>query len=278
MKYTLSNENITITVDSLGAELVSLHKDGEEFMWSGDSAYWGRVSPVLFPIVGALRDGKYLYGDQSYVLPQHGFARDMEFSLAEQSADRLVFGLFSDDASLEVYPFEFILMISYTLEGNKVKVGYEVRNIDEKPLYFSIGAHPAFAIDPNGANTIEFAGDEKSDRVLLDGPLVSKESEPCLDGRELKLEKGIFDRGALVFDSVNSQSVTLRTGGRSLKVDFAGFEYLAFWAPKDAPFVCIEPWFGIADSVEATGKLEEKRGIRSLEVDESFKCEWSVEV
>jgi len=276
MKYTLKNNFIAVTLESKGAELVSLVLEGDEVMWSGDEAFWGRVSPVLFPIVGALKGGVYLYDGGEYRLPQHGFARDGQFELHTHDESSIAFILRDDDASRAVYPFGFELVVGYRIDGKKVEVSYEVRSCDTKPIYFSIGGHPAFAVDSPA--TITFERDENAPRLLLEGALIGVQSEACLSGRVLELVDGIFDRGALVFDRVNSERLTLKTAGRKIHFTFEGFEFVAFWAPVNAPFVCIEPWYGIADSVQATGRIEEKRGIKKLEVGEKFGCSWSVEV
>lgn len=150
--FQISNDKITVQVDSMGAELKSLKRvaDAREYLWQGDSAYWGRTSPVLFPIVGALKNGRYRIGEKEYPLGQHGFARDMEFQLKSQVASEIWFSLHSDEKTLAVYPYPFLLEIGYELTGSTVIVKWRVSNPEEEPIWFSIGGHPGFLcpIDP----------------------------------------------------------------------------------------------------------------------------------
>ncbi len=285
MIQTLKNSQIEIKVSSLGAELKSLTKNGYEYLWSGDAKFWARVSPVLFPIVGALKEQRYLYDGNSYELGQHGFARDMDFELIGADAANLSYRLRSGGETLKVYPFAFELVIYYNIDETTVTIGYEVINRDTKPIYFSIGAHPAFALEVNDKVGIddyllEFSELESIDRLFLDGPLIGTRKARFLNGDTIELSESIFDQGALVFDSVSSDTVTLkcRKHSREVEVRYPGFEYLAFWSPPKAPFVCIEPWRGIADSVEASGKIEEKRGIIRLEQGKSFVAEFHITV
>ncbi len=285
MIQTLKNSQIEIKVSSLGAELKSLTKNGYEYLWNGDAKFWGRVSPVLFPIVGALKEQRYYYNESPYELGQHGFARDMNFELIVSDAANLSYRLRSGGETLKVYPFAFELVIYYNIDETTVTIGYEVINRDTKPIYFAIGAHPAFALEVNDKVGIddyllEFSELESIDRLFLDGPLIGTRKAPFLNGDTIELSESIFDQGALVFDSVSSDTVTLkcRKHSKEVEVRYPGFEYLAFWSPPKAPFVCIEPWRGIADSVEASGKIEEKRGIIKLAIGESFCTKFYITV
>ena len=285
MKYSIKNRQIQITVESLGAELVSLIKDNHEYMWSANAKFWGRSSPVLFPIVGALKDGRYNYDGKSYQLPQHGFARDREFRLIAQEEQKLSFVLVDDAMTRENYPFGFELLISYELDDTSVSIHYEVKNSDDKSIYFSLGTHPAFALeldDTIGMHdySLVFSRAESADRLLLDGALIGLERSPCLKSRELQLYEGIFDKNALVFDTIASDEVTLKCSksSRSVTVTYPNFPFIAFWSLPKAPYICIEPWHGIADSINASGRLEDKRGIRSLEVGKVFVTQMKIGV
>ena len=285
MKYSINNSQIQIIVDTLGAELVSLSKEGYEYMWSADARFWGRTSPVLFPIVGALKDNSYSYGGQRYQLPQHGFARDREFKLIAQEENRLSFLLCDDAKTRENYPFGFELSISYILDASSVTIEYKVKNSDNKTLYFSLGTHPAFALELNDTigmqeYSLVFTQKEDAQRLLLDGALIGLQKEPCLQGKELQLYNGIFDKNALVFDSIVSNEVKLqcKKSTKSITVSYPNFPYIAFWSVPNAPYICIEPWEGIADSVNASGQLEEKRGIKTLEVNEEFVREMKIAI
>ncbi len=277
MKYTIKNRQLQIIVNSLGAELVSIVKENYEYMWSGDAKFWGRTSPVLFPIVGALKDGQYSYNGKNYQLPQHGFARDKEFKLVSQEKDKLSFILSDDANSRENYPFGFQLYITYTLDTSNVTIEYKVKNSDNKTIYFSLGTHPAFALKLDDTITMEdysllFNAKESADRLLLDGALIGLEKMPCVEGKKLALYDGIFDKNALVFDSIISDKVTLKCtkSKHSLSISYPDFPYIAFWSVPKAPYICIEPWEGIADSIDSSGQLEEKRGIKKLEINKQF--------
>ena len=289
MNYTIENESLKVEISTKGAELQSIvHKqNGIEYLWSGDAKYWGKKSPVLFPIVGGLKDNTYSYGDKTYHLNRHGFARDMEFVVEEQSADTVSFVRVSNEETWAHYPFNFNFIVRYSLKGNRLNVTYNVKNKSHGQMYFSVGGHPAFKVPLTNDTVFEdyylkFSDVESAERWPLskDG-LIETYTTPVLKNTDrLALSKPLFYEDALVFKHLRSNSISILSDKTThgLKVKFDGFPYMGIWNAKDADFVCIEPWCGIADSVQTTGKLQEKEGIQLLEENEIFERTWSVEV
>lgn len=285
MTLSIENQDIKASFQTKGAELIQLSAFGAERMWSGDPAFWGKHSPVLFPIVGALKDNTYFYEGTGYSLGRHGFARDREFAVVSHSATEVVFGLTSDDDSKNAYPFDFDFRIRYALSGNRLDVTYSVTNTGASVMWFSVGGHPAFAI-PVAEGTsyeeyyLEFSETEDFDRWPLAGDgLIGRTTEPVARAtNRIALTKELFYGDALVFKHLKSTSVTLKSDKtpRQLTFDYTGFPYLGIWAAKNAPFVCIEPWCGIADSIDHNQQLEEKEGMNRLEAGEEFERTWSV--
>ncbi|RYY19494.1 MAG: aldose 1-epimerase family protein, partial [Chitinophagaceae bacterium] len=272
---TIENEYLKVTLNPKGAELTSIfNKETQlEYMWEGDPAVWGKHSPVLFPIVGTLKGNSYRYNNKDYHLGRHGFARERIFVLEDHKKDECVFSLSNDDHTLAVYPFEFRLRLKYSLFENTVSVSYEVKNPATGPLYFSIGAHPAFKVPLVAGTTYEdyhlqFEIPETAGRwpITNDG-LIDVTPLPVLTASDLlPVTRDLFSRDALVFKSLQSSVLTLKSDKtpHGLEFRFPGFPYLGLWAAKGGDFVCIEPWCGIADPVEADQLLENKEGINKL--------------
>ena len=286
--YTIENEQIRIQVSTKGAELQSLwHKQHAlEYLWQGDAAYWAKRSPVLFPIVGTLRNNTYIHQDVTYNLPRHGFARDKAFALHEQTASSITLVLHSDADTLKVYPFAFSFFITYSIEGNTLNTCYKVINTGTDEMYFSVGAHPAFNVPLTNTTHFEdwylqFNQQENSNRwpITADG-LIATTSEPFLQGDRLPLQPSLFYKDALVFKDLASTTITLASdiSERRLVFSFEGFPYFGIWSTKDAPFVCLEPWCGIADSEHADGDLTRKEGIHDLAAGSSWQRQWSIAV
>jgi len=284
---TLQNEKLTAVIVNKGAELQQLvHNDtGINYMWSGDAAYWGKFSPVLFPIVGGLKNDKYIYKDNVYELPRHGFARDRQFTPQQNSDTEVVFTLEQDSQTLSVYPFPFILKIRYQLNNNWLACTYEVYNPGNDMLLFSVGAHPAFAVPLKkdlqySDYYLEFNKAETLQRWKLLQGLIATNAEPVpLDNGRLSLQPSLFYEDAMVLKDLQSNCITLASDKHASGFNFYfnGFDFFGIWAAKDAPFVCLEPWCGIADSVNHNQQLMDKEGINLLEPGESFVRTWSVE-
>ncbi|RPD38278.1 aldose 1-epimerase family protein [Chitinophaga barathri] len=282
----IANEYIRVQVSAQGAELQSIvRKDNQlEYLWSGDPAFWGKKSPILFPIVGGLKDNTYRYKGKSYQLGRHGFAREMAFNVSEHTPTSITFSLSDDDSTLAKYPFHFNLTVRYAIQNATLSVKYTVQNTGDEPMYFSIGAHPAFKV-PLVEQTafddysLHFNKPETAGVwPLSDAGLIQTAPVPYLeDVTELMLQKSLFYKDALVFKHLASDVISIRSSQtpHGLEVSFPGFPYMGIWSAKDADFVCIEPWCGIADPVNTSGELEEKEGIHLLAPEEIFKREWS---
>jgi galactose mutarotase-like enzyme len=285
----LENEYLTIAINSKGAELTSIvHKqNGLEYMWSGDPAVWGKHSPVLFPIVGTLKQQHYIFQGKQYELSRHGFAREKEFNVSQQSQYVASFLLNSNSDTLSVYPFQFTFYLHYTLEKNRLRVTYEVNNIDSNELFFSVGAHPAFAV-PLAKNTsyndycLYFEQPENLARwpITADG-LIDTSPVPIPNvSQRIPITKELFSKDALVFKQLKSTAISILSDKtqHGLTVSFPGFPFMGIWAAKGGDFVCIEPWCGIADSIHATQQLTEKEGIQRLPPNTNWERTWSIDI
>lgn len=283
----LSNHELSVSIKKSGAELCSLidKKSKTEYIWQADPGIWSRHSPVLFPIVGRLQNNTYVSGGKNYSLPQHGFARDMDFTVLSQAEDKIVFSLGYSEETLKKYPYKFELQIGYTLSGKKLTVSYKVLNRQDSDIYFSLGAHPGFVCPLHAGESyedysLEFNKPEHlSLHVLKDG-LISRDQLPYLAGEtKIPLSYELFKNDALVFEKYQSDFISLKhkNKGEVFKFHFAGYPFLGIWS-KPGPFVCIEPWYGIADFTDHSGILEEKTGIQKLGKGQTFESEWSVEL
>jgi galactose mutarotase-like enzyme len=289
MIHSLQNDILSVAISTKGAELQSIiHKDfGLEYMWSGDPKFWGKKSPVLFPIVGGLKSNSYQYKGKSYQLNRHGFARDMEFEITEQDKERIVFTINGNEETFIRYPFQFSFSAGYKLDSNRLSVTYIIRNTGKEEMLFSVGGHPAFKV-PLVDGTIfedyflEFNHFENASRWPLskDGLIEGTPIQVIEHTDRLPLKKSLFYEDALVFKHLVSKSIYILSNKTShgLKLNFAGFPYLGIWNAKDANFVCIEPWCGIADSVNTTANLADKEGINILAPGMSFDRTWHVEL
>ena len=279
---SLSNDVISAQINTLGAELCSLkNTENKDFIWEGDPAYWGKHSPVLFPIVGTLKNNTYTHNNKEYILTRHGFARDMEFELVDQTANTATFSIQSNSTTLASYPFQFELQIQYTLFHSTLEIAYKVINKDTTEIPFSIGAHPAFALPGNFENySLEFEKAEPLEYTLLENDLVSKQTKKIhTDTNRVPLSYELFKRDALIFKKLQSNSLTIIEKEKPiLKVHFENFPNLGIWTKMGAPFICIEPWFGYSDTTESNGNLFEKEGIIALESNAAFQAKFSIEI
>jgi galactose mutarotase-like enzyme len=285
--YTIENNFLRVAIHEKGAELTSIYSKPLEleYMWNRDPAFWAKQSPVLFPIVGGLKNNTYFFNNRPYELSRHGFAREKTFSVTDQSPDSITLSLLYDEETLIAYPFEFELKIYYILNKTALTVIYEVKNLGTEEMYFSIGGHPAFKV-PLLEGTyyedhfLEFNKRENSQRwpVSPDG-LIDEGPLPVFSNDSvIPLEKELFLEDALVFKDLVSNRVSLKSTKHphGLDIDFDGFPYMGIWAAKNADFVCLEPWCGIADSVNADQQLKNKEGINKLGKDRSFSKKWKL--
>lgn len=278
----LKNSEIKIEIADLGAELKSAVKNGREYMWCGDPKYWGRTSPVLFPFVGSLKNKSYTHNGKEYPMGQHGFARDCNFVLKEKTDDSVTYILKSNEETLKKYPFEFTLEIKYTIKGSAITVGWTVINDGNTDMHFSIGAHPAFNLK-DGDNYFGFDTDKDISYYLLsDSGLLSKDIVYTLKNNSHALiAPEMFDNDALIIENKQASAVTLCDSDKKpyIKVSFDA-PLFGLWSPagKNAPFVCIEPWYGRCDADSFNGELKDREYSTALTAGNAFKAEYTIEL
>ncbi len=281
MTTSISNNFLSAKINSKGAELFSLKTNNQEYIWEGNPDFWGKHAPVLFPIVGTLKNNSYQINEKKYKLSRHGFARDMTFELIEKTENSATFSIQSSEETLKVYPFEFELQIQYLLEGKKLNTSYKVINKSQSQIPFSIGAHPAFALNGNFEDfEIQFEKDEPLTYSLLKNDLISNQTKTLeKQNGVVPLNYKLFENDALIFKNLVSKNLSiLKNKTPLLKVDFQGFPHLGIWTKKDAPFLCIEPWYGYSDTNDSTGDLFEKEGIQLLDANEIFQSNFTIEI
>ncbi len=289
MIYEIKNAYLKAIIDSKGAELISLKttEDDLQYIWIGDPVYWKRHAPVLFPIVGKVNNNRYKIDGVEYELPQHGFARDSEFKL-ENNGDRYVeYSLSSNEETIEKYPYKFKLYIRYELLNDSLKISYRVKNKDNGAIYFSIGAHPALncpLLSDERFNDyyLEFSEEENEGKYPFKEGHIGRGKIPFFKEQKiLQLSQKLLEDGALIFENLKSSSITLKSykNDRTIKVDYEGFPYLGIWSKEDgAPFICIEPWYGITDFQDFDGEFKDKKGVLELEPSGVFKCSYSLTI
>ena len=282
MNTIISNSILKASINHAGAELFSLKNNQEkEFIWEGNPSFWGKHSPILFPIVGTLKNNTYTIDQTEYQLSRHGFARDMEFELIEKTENSAVFSLESNNETLKKYPFGFELQLIYSLEKTSLNIEYIVINKSERKMPFSIGAHPAIALPENFENySFKFEKEEVLKFNLLENDLISNKTEVLKTSNNLvRLNYKLFENDALVFKTLESKSLTILENEKPyIEVDFEDFPSLGIWTKDQAPFVCIEPWFGYSDTADNSGDLYQKEGIVLLDADQIFHSKFSIKI
>lgn len=291
----LINEMIEIQVNSHGAELRSLKNihNNKQYLWNADPAFWNRSSPVLFPFVGGVKDKVYRHNGAEYPMNQHGFARDMEFTLLHKTEDEVWFALDSTEETYQVYPFHFHLEIGYRLEENTVAVMWKVKNTGDEVMYFAIGAHPAFYCpfhkdEKQSDCFLRFVkkNGEISEKIVTTvfgqgGCVTTKKAVYELEQGVLPIAADLFDGDALVIEEEQVHQISLldKEKREYLRVDFDS-PLVGVWSPpkKQAPFVCIEPWYGRCDSEIFTGQLKERDWENALDPDSEFYAEYKMSV
>jgi galactose mutarotase-like enzyme len=287
--YTITNEALIVTLNPRGAEVLSIFSKQTQldYLWNGDPAFWPKTSPVLFPIVGGLKENTYFYNGETYHLGRHGFGRESLYEVTAQTENSITFTLNANETTLKVYPFLFTFSVKYELSANKLSVSYLVENTGKEDLLFSVGGHPAFKVPLAEGTTftdyyLQFSEKETTGRYRIDADgLIEKSSTPLLtDADILPLKKELFYNDALVLKNLQSNSISLASDKtpNGLKVQFDHFPYLGIWQATDANFVCIEPWCGLGDTEDTTSQLQKKEGINTLQSAGIFTRTWSVEV
>ena len=287
MQHILENDQLTVRLATQGAEIQSVRSKatGQEYIWNANPDVWARHAPVLFPIVGKLKNDRYHLGDDTYAMSQHGFARDQDFKVVGQAEHQITFGLTADPETTEQYPFNFTLDVGYQLDGNRLSTTYRVINHDRTDMPFSIGAHPAFLCPAQVDGREEtyyllFEQEETLKRHLLAGGLRTGETRPVIEhSRKLELSPSLFEDDALVLTDVASHSVSIvpqSTNQPLVTVAFTGFPYLGIWQKVGADFYCIEPWYGLADSADTDGIFTTKEGTQTLSPESEFEATYSI--
>ncbi len=292
MKFTLENSEVKVQVKLKGAELCSFYdkENSLEHLWQADPGVWGRHAPILFPLVGQVEDGEFISEGQTYKMGQHGFARDNDFKIVVQESDTLIFELKSSSDLKKLYPYAFSLRVKYVLANSKLAVTYSVENVDSKEIFFNLGAHPGFVVPFSKNHSfsdyyLEFSQKETLDRILLDSTgLVSGEKDQVYlnDQSIIKLADSLFDDDALVFEGTKSDSISIKSHltNRELKFSLGNYPFLGIWSkPKaNAPFICIEPWYGHT-AVKGTDKeLSQRVAVSSLMPSEVLEDSFSIEL
>lgn len=279
---------LKIQTKKLGAELTSIQCNGKEMLFQGKeilddtgNPYWKRQAPVLFPIVGQLKDLKTQIDGNLYEMTQHGFARDMEFEELSKSENKHHYVLKYNEDTLKRYPYKFELHIIYEIVENTLIVKYEVKNIDDKTIYFELGGHPAFNCDySNEEYEIVFPQEENIEFLKLKNGLVDTEkAQNILVDKKIYLKEDTFDNDAVIMKNIKSNTIILqnkKTNKKILEFDFTEFPYLALWSKRGAPFVCIEPWQNTADRIDSTQVYKDKENIIKLEKNNMFECKYSI--
>lgn len=282
MKTTIKNLGITAVISTKGAELISLKdKNNREYIWDANPVFWEKHSPILFPIVGTLKNNCFTYNDNSYHLLRHGFARDYEFELLNQTENQAVLALKANVETKKVFPFDFELQLYYTLQDSKLILTYKIINKDDVTIPFSIGAHPAFALPQPFTNyALEFEHTETLKSYQLENDLLSDKTNTIeMVGNMLPLAYSLFENDALIFKKLNSKKITILENKNPLiRIQFDDFPHFGIWTKTNAPFICLEPWLGYSDPVDSSGNILEKEAIQLVESNTTFHCHFSIEI
>jgi len=288
MIYTLENGHISLSADTLGAQLLHLRtSDGREYLWQGDPAFWKGRSPLLFPFIGRLTQGCHQYENTRYPMNTHGFARATEFSVKEKTDDQIIFALSETEETKRQYPFDFSLEITYRLKKNTIWIGYRVENTGEKVLPFAIGGHPGFNVplqEGEAFEDYEILFSEPcnplrigfTESVFLDG---SKRPFPLENGNRISLSHQLFDDDAIILENV-SHEVTLRSrlSGTGVRLSYPEMPYLGIWhMPKlEAPYVCLEPWSSLPSRQDVIEDFSKKEDMLRLKPHKTYTNTWSI--
>ncbi|WP_144605146.1 aldose 1-epimerase family protein [Algoriphagus algorifonticola] len=290
MIHQIENSELAVKVNTKGIELSSIHSKstGIEHIWQGDPSFWNGQAPILFPIIGALKDGKTEYDRKFYKIPKHGIVRNsIKPVLLDKTNESLTFSMRWDEETLLSYPFKFELKVIFSLKGRTLEVLHEVTNHGPETMYFSLGGHPAFNCPIHKGEVYEdyfIKFEEKetdSTWPVLENGLIGKEPLPMLKAtNKLQLHANLFDKDALILKNLKSREVSLvsEKNGPVLSMSFQDFDYLGIWAKPKAPYVCIEPWLGIADSIDSDGKLTHKEGMIQLGPQNKSTKKYSVSI
>ncbi len=289
MEYSISNHSLQLVLSDIGAELQSIEKDGREYLWNGDPQYWPERSPILFPYVGRFTEGKYRLGGREYEMEIHGFAKKYPYRVAEQKEDSITFELRDHTETYQIYPYHFILQVTYRLQDNTIAITYRVFNASPDTMYFGIGGHPGFRVPLEEGLTfsdyyLEFSGTSCPERIghtpacFLSG---INQPFPLEDNRILRLYHKMFDEDAIVFRNM-ADEVTLKSekGMRRVTVSYPNMPYLGLWhAPKtEAPYLCIEPWTSLPSRQNIVEEFRYKSDLIRLAPEKQYRNTWNITI
>lgn len=279
MYYKIENSFLTCEIDDMGAQLHSLKlkENGKEYIWQGNPDIWYGQAPVLFPVIGQLINDKYFYNGKEYTMPKHGLARKLLFTVKECEGAKAVFSLESDENTLKSYPFEFEYLVTFELKEKALVNTMTVINKTKGEMYFSVGAHPAF--NCSVGDVIEFEKPETLSTERIDKEnLIIPEKFPLIENsKEIEITKEIFEPDALILSDIQSEKLTIK-GENEVEFTFGKCPFLGIWAKPGAPYVCIEPWYGVNDGRDVKSDISEKRGIQHLNEGETFEFSWIAEI
>lgn len=269
----IQNQYIQAEIYFLGAELHSLRRksDQREYLWQADPRFWNRHAPILFPVVGRLNHHSFTFEGKNYSLGQHGFARDTAFDLVRQDASSVTFGLHHDRIS-QPYPFKFLFEVTYTLEDYTLVQTFRCRNLGSGPMYFSVGGHPAFHCNPIESGTLTFEPPLDHDLWRLEDGSIHHQPVDHIQASQIALDSATFNHDALIFEHTQNLHISLvQNYQKVLTVSTEDMPSLGLWSKPGAPYVCIEPWDGLADFDIHDGDIRKKRGIVELNPEEQYE-------
>ncbi len=279
MYYKIENDFLTCEIDDMGAQLHSLvlKENGKEYIWQGNPDIWYGQAPVLFPVIGQLIDDKFRYNGVEYTMPKHGLARKLLFNVKDCEGAKAVFSLESDENTLKSYPFEFELLVTFELKEKSLVNTMTVLNKTNGDMYFSIGAHPGF--NCNIGDVIEFEQPEtlETERIDSDNLLVSEKFPVIENSKEIVITEDVFKKDALILSGIKSKKLTIK-GENEVEFTFGDCPVLGIWAKPGAPYVCIEPWYGINDDRDVKDDISKKREIQHLAEGGKFEFSWIAEI
>ncbi len=282
MIYSIENEHLKVSVKSFGCELTSItsKKSGFEYLWQGNPDIWNGQSPILFPIVGRLIDDRYTLNGTEYEMPKHGFARRAQWNFLEKTDSEMKFILTDNEDTFRIYPYHFDFVVTFSLDCRALKVTHEIINKTNDTMYFSLGAHPAFNCQIGDRLVFDEKETLNAVKIDLEKSLRLPDTTPVLkDETDIVITEDVFKEDALIFSDVKSDNITLKSDKheRTVKFNLGKAPYLGIWAKPGAPYVCIEPWFGVNDSTEKKADFSQKDAINPLGTNEAFVFSWSAE-
>lgn len=271
----IENSRLCVKISTLGAEIVSIKKDGEEQLWCGNPEIWGGHAPILFPVCGGLNDGKIIYNDREYEIEKHGYAKTSFFEAEKHCADSAGFLLKSDELSKSKYPFDYEFRVGYSLTDTSLKVEFFVKNTGDGDMFYSVGAHEGYAC-PGGIENydIVFECEENLETVLLENGLLGKKTLKFGENiTEFPLKKEYFELDTLIFTALKSRRVSLRNkiSGKEIKIDFTGADNLLLWTDTRGDFLCVEPWCGLPDYYGECTDISRKPGMNRVSAGKEEK-------